>query len=187
MRRRTGLRVTRDGREWPGVYAVRAELINSRVSQEKRAVAMRVAQIADHDTEARAVVPHPWITAQTTVPAREVKSPREGTETMALDIMQWADPFETAFEGRTGQERVARAVELAIPLFSGLDHIHQQYGYVHRDIHPDNVMYADDHLVFIDWGITSAVTTGHLDRDGGGREVRTPPIPRPRRVTAGSG
>ena len=57
-------------------------------------------------------------------------------------------------------ERVERAVELAIPLFAGLDHIHRLYRMVHRDIHPDNVMYAGGHLVFIDWGISSAVTTG---------------------------
>jgi hypothetical protein len=152
--------VTCDGEEWEGVYAVRAELINSRVSKEKRAVAMRIAQIADHDATARAVVPSPWITAQATVQAREVRSPRDGNEKIALDIMQWAEPFETAFEGLTGQERVERAVELAIPLFTGLDHIHRQYRMFHRDIHPDNVMYAGGHLVFIDWGIASAVTTG---------------------------
>lgn len=153
-------RVTCDGREWDGIYAVRAELINSRVRQEKRAVAMRIAQIADHDATARAVVPNPWITAQATVPAWEVKSPREGNETIALDIMQWAEPFETAFDGYAEQERVERAVELAIPLFTGLAHIHRHHGMVHRDIHPDNVMYIDGHLVFIDWGIASAVTTG---------------------------
>lgn len=153
-------RVTIDGDEWDGEFAVRAELIDSHVSQEKRAVAMRVAHIADLDATAREVLPSPWHTAQTTVPAREVGSFHHGDVTVALDIMQWAEPFEKAFEGLSKQGRMDRAVELAIPLFSGLGHIHRHHRMVHRDIHPDNVMLATDHLIFIDWGISSAVTTG---------------------------
>lgn len=152
--------VTIDGNEWDGVFAVRAELIDSHVSQEKRAVAMRVAHIADLDKTACKVLPGPWHTAQTTVRAHEVGTLGEGNVTVALDIMQWAEPFDKAFEGLSERGRVDRAVDLAIPLFSGLDHIHQHHGMVHRDIHPDNVMLAGDHLVFIDWGISSAVTTG---------------------------
>lgn len=120
---------------------------------------MRMAQIAEHDPAAKVLL-RPWSTAQTTVLPRAVGSQRDGTESVGLDIMPWADDFPVAFEGLAGQARVDRAVELAIPLISGLDHIHQHHPVVHRDIHPSNVMYAGDRLVLVDWGIASAVTDG---------------------------
>ncbi len=152
--------VTIDGERWDGEFAVRAEILDSRASKEKRAVAMRMSQISEIGQPDAEVLPYPWHTAQTQVPAREVGLNYDGDATIALDIMQWAQPFDTAFEGLSVQGRVDRAVELAIPLFAGLDYIHRHHRMVHRDIHPDNVMFAGDHLVFIDWGIASAVTTG---------------------------
>ena len=152
--------VTIDGERWDGEFAVRAEILDSRESQEKRAVAMQMSQLSVIGRTATEVLPYPWHTAQTKVPAREVGLNHDGDATIALDIMQWAQPFDTAFEGLSVQGRLDRAVELAIPLFAGLDYIHRHHRMVHRDIHPDNIMLAGDHMIFIDWGISSAVTTG---------------------------
>lgn len=152
--------VTVDGKPWPGTYALRAELLGTSASREKREVAVRMSQIATHDPSATILL-RPWRTAQTKVPAHAVDSPRDGTETVALDIMEWAEDFTSAFEGMSSSSRIDRAVELAIPLFSGLDHIHRQHTFVHRDVHPSNVLVAErGHLVLVDWGIASAVTDG---------------------------
>ncbi|KRA37928.1 hypothetical protein ASD81_04380 [Nocardioides sp. Root614] len=119
---------------------------------------MRMAQIVDE--RAALVLLRPWRTAQATVLPQVVGSRRDGTETIGLDIMPWAEDFAQAFVGHSGHARVDRAVQLAIPLFSGLDYLHEQHTVVHRDIHPSNVMYAEGRLVLVDWGIASNVTDG---------------------------
>lgn len=154
-------RVTIDGELWDGTFAVRAEILEFDASQVKRRrLAVQMAHIAKWDRTAAKVMTHGWRTAQTTVLADAVGSHGDGDETVGLDIMQWAEPFAAAFAGLSGRGRVDRAVELAIPLFSGLDHIHEHHGVIHRDIDPSNVMFAGDRLVLVDWGIASAVTVG---------------------------
>ncbi|HEY8652592.1 MAG TPA: protein kinase [Dermatophilaceae bacterium] len=152
-------RVTINGEQWDGEFAVRAELLESRASK-RRTDAMWMAYIAARDPRAAEVLLRPWRTAEATVPAYAVRSPRDGTETVGLDIMQWADPFAAAFAEVSGEGRVDRAVDLAIRLFSGLDHIHERWMVVHRDIDTKNVMFAGRNLVLVDWGIVSTVTEG---------------------------
>lgn len=147
------------GELWDGNFAVRAELLESHASA-RRPGAMWMAYIAARDNRAAEVLLRPWRTAEAKVPAYAVGSQRDGNETVGLDIMQWADPFAAAFAGVSGQERVDRAVELAVRLFSGLDHIHERWMVVHRDIDTSNVMFARGNLVLVDWGIVSKVTEG---------------------------
>lgn len=152
-------RVTIDGEPWDRDLAVRAELLESYASA-RRPHAMWMAYIAKHDKRAAEILLQPWRTAEAKVQADAVGSQRDGTETVGLDIMQWADPFAAAFAEVSGQGRVDRAVELAIPLFSGLDHIYERWMVVHRDIDPSNVMFGAGNLVLVDWGISSTVTKG---------------------------
>ena len=130
-----------NGERWDGNFAVRAELLESHASG-RRARAMWMAYIAARDNRAAEVLLRPWRTAEAKVPSHSVGSQRDGNETVGLDIMQWADPFAAAFAGVSGQERVDRAVELAVRLFSGLDHIHEHWMVVHRDIDTSNVMFS---------------------------------------------
>jgi serine/threonine protein kinase len=67
------------------------------------------------------------------------------------------------WESANGRFPLALAIEVALQVLSGLDHIHRR-GLLHRDVSADNVMLAfdaDDHLVvkIIDLGIAKAVRT----------------------------
>ncbi|HEX2835457.1 MAG TPA: serine/threonine-protein kinase [Thermoanaerobaculia bacterium] len=67
------------------------------------------------------------------------------------------------WEAANGRFPLALAVEVALQVLAGLDHIHRR-GLLHRDVSADNVMLAfdpDDHLLvkIIDLGVAKDVTT----------------------------
>ncbi|HET9294209.1 MAG TPA: protein kinase [Gemmatimonadales bacterium] len=73
-----------------------------------------------------------------------------------------------------GRLPIGDAMRVAREVGGALDYAHRQ-GFVHRDVKPDNILFADDHALLADFGIARAcsVTAGEVVT-GGGFALGTP-------------
>jgi serine/threonine-protein kinase len=75
---------------------------------------------------------------------------------------------------RDGRLSVRDALRVAREVGQGLDYVHRS-GYVHRDVKPANILFADGHALLGDFGIAYAVCDrGHESITGAGVVIGTP-------------
>jgi len=71
---------------------------------------------------------------------------------------------------RDGRLEVKEAVRIAAEAGAGLDFAHRN-GFVHRDVKPENILFADGHAVLADFGIARACCGPAFPQGGGVTEV----------------
>ena len=67
----------------------------------------------------------------------------------------------------TRQLPIKEAVRIAQEIGAGLDFAHRK-GFVHRDVKPENILFADGHAVLADFGVARACCDAEEDVDQGG-------------------
>lgn len=86
---------------------------------------------------------------------------------------------------REGQLPVADVLRIAEEVGGGLDYAHRS-GFMHRDVKPDNVLFADGQAVLADFGIGRARGTGTEIVTDGGIAVGTPEYMSPEQASGDS-
>ena len=59
---------------------------------------------------------------------------------------------------REGRLALSEALRIATEVAVALDYAHRN-GFIHRDVKPENILFADDHAVLADFGVAQAVST----------------------------
>src|SRR5439155_18078768 len=81
---------------------------------------------------------------------------------------------ERLLEHRGGPLSVKDALRIAQEVGAGLDFAHRQ-GFVHRDVKPENILFADGHAVLADFGVARTCIVSESDSvTGAGMAVGTP-------------
>ena len=64
-----------------------------------------------------------------------------------------------------GRLSLAEAIRIARDIGAALDYAHRQ-GFIHRDVKPENILFADGHAVLADFGIARACCAPDLEESG---------------------
>src|SRR2546422_374025 len=92
---------------------------------------------------------------------------------------------ERLLEHRGGPLPLKDALRIAQEIGAGLDFAHRQ-GFVHRDVKPENILFADGHAVLADFGVARAVSDADAQVTEAGLAVGTPEYMSPEQASGES-